>query len=300
MGFGPKKGGGSYSRAVSPSSYNPKRTKERRIFHRNNLRRGVTAYHPKTAITLIAHPRAIVRRMGRRTQLWPRQPLSTSGQLFLNLPKVTSCLVGSANTADVIIKAVFIKRSLLRRQLSSIFSSIGRNFRFENERVRTNEVKIISQYDIKNYRQFYSHLKIYSNPEERFYRGHSSTKLIVKSRLSRRFFEKALRFRSATKYDGLPGGSATFQSRFLPIFYYVSDPKVISILFPIKASEDKFRAVVSSESEPGNSVGTTVVGFSLLPCFLLRGMMHFRTICDNTTRSGLLTIANRATERMEK
>lgn len=142
----------------------------------------MTAYHPKTAITLIAHPRATVRRMGRRTQLWPRQPLSTSGQLFLNLPKVTSCLVGSANIADVIIKAVFIKRCLLRRQLSSIFSSIERNFRFKNERMRMNEVKIISQYDIKNHPRFYSHLKIYSNPEERLYCGHSLTKLIVKSR----------------------------------------------------------------------------------------------------------------------
>lgn len=27
------------------------------------------------------------------------------------------------------------------------------------------------------------------------------------------------------------------------------------------------------------------------PCFLPRGMMHFRAICDNTTRSGSLTIA---------
>lgn len=116
---GRKKGGKVFSCRVS--SYNPERTKERRAFHRNNLRRGVTAYHPKTAIPLIAHPRATVRRMGRRTQLWPRQPLSTSGQLFLNLLKVTSCLVGSANTADVLIKVAFIKRSFLRCQFSSIF-----------------------------------------------------------------------------------------------------------------------------------------------------------------------------------
>lgn len=115
MGFGNEKGGGGKGVILVPFHLPRIIRRERRnvgVFHRNNLRRGVTAYHPKTAITLIVHPRATVRRMGRRTQLWPRQPLSTSGQLFLNLPKVTSCLVGSANTADVIIKTVFIKRSL--------------------------------------------------------------------------------------------------------------------------------------------------------------------------------------------
>lgn len=123
---GEKKGGKVFSCRVS--SYNPERTKERRAFHRNNLRRGVTAYHPKTAIPLIAHPRATARRMGRRTQLWPRQPLSTSGQLFLNLPKVTSCLVGSANTADVLIKVAFIKRSFLRCQFSNFFYQSNETF----------------------------------------------------------------------------------------------------------------------------------------------------------------------------
>lgn len=123
---GRKKGGKVFSCCVS--SYNPERTKEHRAFHRNNLRRGVTAYHPKTAIPLIAHPRATVRRMGRRTQLWPRQPLSTSGQLFLNLPKVTSCLVGSANTADILIKVAFIKRSFLRLHCQFYFHQSNETF----------------------------------------------------------------------------------------------------------------------------------------------------------------------------
>lgn len=51
----------------------------------NNLQRGVTAYHPKTAIPRLLHTR-VTARMGRRTRRrrWPRRSLSTSGQLFLN------------------------------------------------------------------------------------------------------------------------------------------------------------------------------------------------------------------------
>lgn len=49
----------------------------------NHLQRGVTAYHPETAIPVIVHPRTSTDGSV-DSALWPRQPLSTSGQVFLN------------------------------------------------------------------------------------------------------------------------------------------------------------------------------------------------------------------------
>lgn len=50
----------------------------------NHLQRGVTAYHPETAIPVIVHPRTTSTDGSVDSGLWPRRPLSTSGQVFLN------------------------------------------------------------------------------------------------------------------------------------------------------------------------------------------------------------------------
>ena len=66
------------------SQYRIRRMRNSAASTENHLQRGVTAYHPETAIPVIVHPRTPVRMGSVDSALWPRQLLSTSGQVFLN------------------------------------------------------------------------------------------------------------------------------------------------------------------------------------------------------------------------
>lgn len=262
----------------------------------NHLQRGVTAYHPKTAIPLIAHPRASTDGSV-DSQLRPRhQPLSTSGQLFLNpeggLPAPWPPrggeysgrplrLVDTRRDRNVSLFFLFFFLPDISEISPSIetFDSARRKDERTRSGVRIATAVAPDTVGQKPGSRFRSYLRIDFNPEER---DSPLRRQIDETKSRRRYFHGAFLRQAACGFESArsaTNGLSKVDDDFVVRATLRRDPEVISIP-PVRQASTSHGKEISSgrvvvlaarARAPGNSVGTAVAGFSLLPCFLPRG-----------------------------